>query len=113
VVSFTPRLLYSQGKNPWYPFDRRLGGLRSQSEHGCEEKNSQLLPRLELPIIQPVVRRYITELSRLIQQLKSIVNYQGPIEKHVSLKTILTAGFISRASLLQNDSKAPSIHFRV
>jgi hypothetical protein len=35
VVSFTPQLLYPQGKNPWYPSDRRLGG------HGGEETNSQ------------------------------------------------------------------------
>jgi hypothetical protein len=26
VVSFTPRPLYPQGKSPWYPLDRRLGG---------------------------------------------------------------------------------------
>jgi hypothetical protein len=28
VVSFTPRPLYPQGKSPWYPLDRRLGGPR-------------------------------------------------------------------------------------
>jgi hypothetical protein len=26
VVSFTPQPLYPQGKSPWYPLDRRLGG---------------------------------------------------------------------------------------
>jgi len=26
VVSFTLRLLYPQGKSPWYPLVRRLGG---------------------------------------------------------------------------------------
>jgi hypothetical protein len=26
VVSFTTRLLYPQGKSPWYPLGRRLGG---------------------------------------------------------------------------------------
>jgi len=26
VVSITPWPLYSQGKSPWYPLDRRLGG---------------------------------------------------------------------------------------
>jgi hypothetical protein len=31
VVSFTPRPLYSQGKSPWYPFDRRLDGPQSRS----------------------------------------------------------------------------------
>jgi len=43
VVSFTPWLLYPQGKSPWYPFDR-LGGPQSHSGCGGEEKNSQPLP---------------------------------------------------------------------
>jgi hypothetical protein len=42
MVSFTLRPLYSQGKNPWYPLDRRMGGLQSRSERG-EEKNSQII----------------------------------------------------------------------
>jgi hypothetical protein len=54
VVSFTPRSLYLQGNSPWYPLDRRLGGAQSRSGRGGEEKNSQLLPGLEPPIIQPV-----------------------------------------------------------
>jgi hypothetical protein len=29
VFSFTPRPLYLQGKSPWYPLDRRLGGIQS------------------------------------------------------------------------------------
>jgi hypothetical protein len=37
--------------------DRRLGGPQSFSEHGGEEKNSQPLPGLEPPIIQPVAQR--------------------------------------------------------
>jgi hypothetical protein len=41
VVSFTPRPLYSQGKSPWYPLDRRLGGPYSRSGRGGGEKNSQ------------------------------------------------------------------------
>jgi len=40
LVSFMPWLLYLQGKNPWHPLDRRLGGLQSQFGHGGEEKNS-------------------------------------------------------------------------
>jgi hypothetical protein len=39
VVSFTPRQLYPQGKSPWYPLDRRLGGPLSHSGRGGEEKN--------------------------------------------------------------------------
>jgi hypothetical protein len=48
VVSFIPQLLYPQGKSPWYPLDRRLGGLQSSSGHG-NEKNSQHLLGLKPP----------------------------------------------------------------
>jgi len=48
-----PPPLYPHGKKPWYPLDRRLGGPESRAGHGGEEKNSQLLPGLEPPIIQP------------------------------------------------------------
>jgi hypothetical protein len=42
VVSFTSRTPYPQGKSPWYPLDRRLGGPQIRSGHsGGEEKNSQ------------------------------------------------------------------------
>jgi hypothetical protein len=34
VVSFTPQPLYLQGKSPWYPLDRRLGGPQSRSGRG-------------------------------------------------------------------------------
>jgi hypothetical protein len=60
VVSFTPRPIYSQGKSPCNPLNRRLGGPQSRSGRGDEEKNSQPLresnPRT--PIIQPVAQRY-------------------------------------------------------
>jgi hypothetical protein len=61
-TSFTLRPLYPQGKSPWYPLDRRLGGTQSRSACGGEEKNSQPLPELEPPIIQ----RYTAELSPLL-----------------------------------------------
>jgi hypothetical protein len=48
-----------QGKSPWYPLDRRLGGPQSRSGRG-DEKNSK--PRREsnqrTPIVQPVAQRY-------------------------------------------------------
>jgi hypothetical protein len=47
VVSFTPRSLYTQGKNPLYSLDRRLGGPQSRSGHDGEQKNSQPLPGLQ------------------------------------------------------------------
>jgi hypothetical protein len=46
--------------------DRRLGRAQSRSGRGGEEKNSQPLPGLEPPIIQPVAQRYTTELSRFL-----------------------------------------------
>jgi hypothetical protein len=62
MVSFISQLIYPQRKSLWYPLDRRLGGLQARSGRGGEEINSQLLPGLELPIIQPVAQRYTTEL---------------------------------------------------
>jgi hypothetical protein len=50
---------------PGYPLDTRLGGPQRRFGHGGEEKNSQPLPGLKLPIIQLVAQRYTTELSRL------------------------------------------------
>jgi hypothetical protein len=44
AVSFMSQVYYTQGKSPWYPLDRRLGGAQSQSGHDGEEKNSQLNP---------------------------------------------------------------------
>jgi len=59
-----PWPLYPQGKSPWYPLDRRMGGPQSRFGGDGEEKNSQSLPGLETPVIQPVVQRYTTELSQ-------------------------------------------------
>jgi hypothetical protein len=61
---FMPRPLYLQGKSPCYSLDRRLGVPQSRSGHGVEEKNSQPVPGLELPIIQSVGQIYATEISR-------------------------------------------------
>jgi hypothetical protein len=47
VVSFTARPLYPQGKSPWYPSDRRLGGPRCRYRRSGEEKNSQPPPGIE------------------------------------------------------------------
>jgi hypothetical protein len=68
VVSFTPQPLYHQGKNPWYPLDMGLGGPQSRSGRCDEEKNSQSLPGLEPPIIQPVAQRYTTKISPFLYQ---------------------------------------------
>jgi hypothetical protein len=40
------------------------GGPQSLSGRGGEEKNSQPLPGLEPPVIQPIAQRYTTRLSR-------------------------------------------------
>jgi len=41
------------GKEPPYPFNRRLGGPQSRSAHGGEEKNSQTPPGIELRLSSP------------------------------------------------------------
>jgi hypothetical protein len=61
MVRFMPRPLHPQEKIPWNPLGRRLGGPQNRSGRSGEEKNSQPLPGLEPPIIQPVAQRYTTE----------------------------------------------------
>jgi hypothetical protein len=73
VVSFTPRPLYLQGKSPWYPLDRRLGGPQSWSGRGGEEKNSQPLLGLESLIIQPMAQHCNTELYQLISICTTLI----------------------------------------
>jgi hypothetical protein len=84
VVSFTPQPHYLQGKSFWYPLDRRLGGPRSRSGCGGEEKNPQPLPGLEIPIIQAVAQLYISLLSRLLIHLLFISIFRIAI--HVALR---------------------------
>jgi hypothetical protein len=59
-------VLYPQGKSPWHPLDRRLGGPQSRAERGNEEKNFKPLPGLEPPIIKSLAQRYTAELSRIL-----------------------------------------------
>jgi hypothetical protein len=59
MVSFTPRPLYPQGKSPWYPLDRRLGGLQN-----------------EAPLIYP--RRYVEMLHPGFQRSLSDKQRDGP-----------------------------------
>jgi hypothetical protein len=80
VVSFTPRPLYTQGKSSWYPLDRRLGGHQSRFGGGGEENNPQHLPGLESPIIQPIARRYTTELSRPLVLLRYFLYHWGALD---------------------------------
>jgi hypothetical protein len=49
--------IYPQGKSPWYPLCRRLGGPQSRCGLGGEEKNSQLLPGLGSPDHQTLLRK--------------------------------------------------------
>jgi hypothetical protein len=62
------------GKEPLYPLDRRLGGPQNRSGHGGEEKNSQPLPGLEHPFIQPVALCRTAELSQLHHMRGMILN---------------------------------------
>jgi hypothetical protein len=58
VVSFTLRPLYPQGKSPWHPLDRRLGGPRAVLD--AVVKREIPSPRREsnprTSIVQPVAQ---------------------------------------------------------
>jgi hypothetical protein len=66
---FTPR-----ERSPWYPLNRSLGGPRSRSGRGGEEKHFQPLPGLEHLIIQPVAQHDTTEISRLLYAYSQVVS---------------------------------------
>jgi hypothetical protein len=55
----------------------RLGEPQSRSRRGDEEINSQLLPGLEPPIIQPVAQRYVTELSDDHKTIKEGLHFRN------------------------------------
>jgi hypothetical protein len=71
VISFTSRPLYPQGKNPWYPLDRILGGPQSRSGRGGEEKNSS--PRRESNPRTPSVNCYSTVSKKIVVSLLNCV----------------------------------------
>jgi hypothetical protein len=81
VVTFTPRLLFPQGKSTWCLLNRRLGGLQSWSGRGGEEKNIQPVLGLEPPITQLVAQRHITELSQLLAE--RLLRYMKFVSKNL------------------------------
>jgi hypothetical protein len=83
VVSFAHRPLYPKENSPWYPLDRRLGGPQSRSGRGGKGKNSQPLPGLEPPIMQPVTQGYITELYRH-QPIQNPIKISSEVSKKKS-----------------------------
>jgi len=48
MIGFMPWPLYFQGRSPWYPLNRRLGGPQSHSGHDIKKGNSQPLPGIKL-----------------------------------------------------------------
>jgi hypothetical protein len=68
MASFTPLMLYPQGRSPRYPLDRRLGGPQSQSGHREEEKN------LTLSGIEPRPPAHSSLLYQLEQSCLTLIN---------------------------------------
>jgi hypothetical protein len=67
---------FTQGRSPWYPIDRRLGGPRSRSVHAVGEKNSHTPPRIELRSSnRPVLYRVI--LLKHITKKYGIIVWTG------------------------------------
>jgi hypothetical protein len=63
VVSFTPRPLYPQGKSPWQPLNRRLGGPQNWS--GCCGEVKILDPtwsQTPTPVIQTIASHSLYQL---------------------------------------------------
>jgi hypothetical protein len=75
VVSLTPRPLYLQGKNPWYPFDRRLGGPQSRSGRGGEEKFPATAGN-RTPIVHSVAQRYTDWAIMALMSRHAVKNHR-------------------------------------
>jgi hypothetical protein len=97
------RVLYSWGKSPWYPLDRRLGGPHSWS--GWHREVKILTPigtwNSDSLVVQPVASRYtncaipalINELVRIINIHVSITFVPVFIESFFSISIELLKGY--------------------
>jgi len=56
-VSFTPWPFYHQGKSPWYPLNRRLGGPQRQS--ACGRHNTNKIKEYSLHFYKLLPRGYM------------------------------------------------------
>jgi hypothetical protein len=76
VVSFTPRPLYLQGKNPWYPLYRKVGGHRSRFGRYAIEKKCLDPDENQTPAAQLTARRYyqLSHVYRPIYKILSTIN---------------------------------------
>jgi hypothetical protein len=61
--------------------DRRLGGPQCRYGRCGEKKNSQPLPGLETPIMQPIAQSYTAELSRLLPPSNILNNIHAQFVK--------------------------------
>jgi hypothetical protein len=96
-----------QRKSPWQPLDRRPGEPQSRSGGGSEEKNSQPLPGLEPPLIQPVTQRYTTELTRVLSVYTvRITNFM----KQVLLENLILSQLVKKFLVVYG---TPKVHWHV
>jgi hypothetical protein len=86
VVSFTLRPLYPQGKSPWYPLDRRLGG-----------------PQRRLSIPESGSKNSVTE-SQFLLVIRSVRASRYFINDDIGLSTGYWAVFVPRNGDVKNMS---------
>jgi hypothetical protein len=117
MVNFTPRPLYPQGKEPWYPLDWRLGGHQIRSGRGGEEKNSQLPPGIEpqntdrptrSPALYPL-NYHGSTFQYIFKKINSVIskNYNFS-SKYI---TIFLPNILSIVSLLHSSFNIVTIYF--
>jgi hypothetical protein len=82
------QLLHPQGKRPWYPLDRRLGGLQCQPGCGGRRKIPSPYPST-IPLSYPCPLK-IANKSRKLQIMGMAITTQNYINKEI--KSRLNSG---------------------
>jgi hypothetical protein len=113
VVSVTPWPLYSRGKSPRYPLDRRLDGPQSRSErHGKSLANKQ---ELAVPSSgqEIMLKEIIKEIARMAQSVwRRVTGWNARIRfpagiKDLSLLHCVQTGSGARPAFYPTGSRGP------
>jgi hypothetical protein len=98
VVSFTLRPLYTQGKSPWYPLDRRLVGRRAVLDAVVKRKipNPRRESNPRTPILQSVAQRYTDRDITTFVRVKILRQFGHELQAYLETTIRIHLNSVSR-----------------